>query len=108
MEESLKVKFFKRLHEFYKPDSKQFSNINYSTDASWKYSGVGCLLIRFLAKDEVSVPCAVCVCVCVCVCVFMCVFMFVCGMLHGQFKEKTVHTFVMCAHFADVYTHFIN
>ena len=23
----------------------------------------------------------------------------------GDFKEKTVHTFIMCAHFPDVYTH---
>jgi rapamycin-insensitive companion of mTOR len=52
VEENLKVKFFKRLHEFYKPDSKQFSSISYTPDASWKYSGVGCLLIRFFAKDE--------------------------------------------------------
>ena len=70
VEESLKVKFFKRLHEFYKPDSKQFSNISYSTDASWKYSGVGCLLIRFLAKDEVSVRMCVCVHVCIHVCMW--------------------------------------
>ena len=52
VEENLRVKFFNRLYNFYKPKNKVFSAIPYSPANSRKYSRVGCQLVQFLAKDE--------------------------------------------------------
>ena len=32
------------------------------------------------------------------------IYTYICGMLRRQLQRKTVHTFVMCAHFPDVHT----